>query len=160
MAGSYKHDVAAWAAATGRLSDGAYRLYHLIAQLMVLGDGPISYRERGLAGRCNQTVPAFRKNLRELVDADLVLAEANQISITPTRAVTVWGRDHIPATLREAVLTRDDHTCVYCGVTDCPLEMDHVIPVSRGGLNTEHNLVASCGPCNRAKGAKLVEEWI
>lgn len=41
---------------------------------------------------------------------------------------------------------RDDYICVYCGGP--AVEVDHVIPHSRGGLTDESNLVACCRQCN------------
>jgi 5-methylcytosine-specific restriction endonuclease McrA len=47
--------------------------------------------------------------------------------------------------------------CVYCGApAEC---VDHVIPLSRGGHEAEHNLVPACNPCNWSKGPKLLAEW-
>ncbi|WP_205168908.1 HNH endonuclease [Burkholderia sp. LMG 13014] len=63
------------------------------------------------------------------------------------------------ARIRAVVFARDDYTCRYCGARGVYLEADHVVPLSRGGPTTEQNLVTSCRPCNRSKGAKLVEEW-
>jgi len=38
-------------------------------------------------------------------------------------------------------------------------DIDHVIPISRGGTNDPSNLVLSCPHCNDRKGAKLPSEW-
>jgi 5-methylcytosine-specific restriction endonuclease McrA len=42
------------------------------------------------------------------------------------------------------------------------LEIDHVVPKSRGGTDAESNLVAACEDCNRGKGAttEMRLEWI
>lgn len=61
--------------------------------------------------------------------------------------------------IRMAVFARDKFTCQYCGADDKALDCDHVIPVSRGGITHEANLVTACFPCNRSKGDKLIEEW-
>lgn len=61
--------------------------------------------------------------------------------------------------LRRFVFARDDYTCRYCGASDCPLDCDHVTPVTRGGLTVLENLVAACASCNRSKSWKTVEEW-
>jgi 5-methylcytosine-specific restriction endonuclease McrA len=53
---------------------------------------------------------------------------------------------------RRQILERDGWACVQCGSTD-ELEIDHVIPFSRGGACTVANAQVLCGPCNRAKGA-------
>lgn len=45
-------------------------------------------------------------------------------------------------------------TCAYCaGPADT---WDHVVPLSRGGVNALSNLTPCCEPCNRRKGASLV----
>ena len=61
---------------------------------------------------------------------------------------------------RDEVLDRDGHACVYCGSRHLPLQLDHVIPRSRGGADFPENLVACCKPCNTSKGAKTPEEWL
>lgn len=52
---------------------------------------------------------------------------------------------------------RDEFTCQYCGAQG-DMTFDHVIPRARGGRTTWQNVVASCGPCNRRKGARSVKE--
>lgn len=59
-------------------------------------------------------------------------------------------------TTREKVLRRDKHTCAYCG--DHADTWDHVMPVSRGGLNTWDNTVAACRGCNGVKANRTPEE--
>jgi 5-methylcytosine-specific restriction endonuclease McrA len=54
---------------------------------------------------------------------------------------------------RRAVFARDSWTCQYCGTTS-HLTVDHVIPRSRGGPSSWDNIVTSCAPCNRRKGAR------
>jgi 5-methylcytosine-specific restriction endonuclease McrA len=51
-----------------------------------------------------------------------------------------------------------DSRCAYCG-SDGQLHLDHVEPLSRGGLHTPTNLVPACERCNLSKGAKPVEAW-
>lgn len=48
--------------------------------------------------------------------------------------------------------------CLSCGSKN-NIEIDHVIPVSRGGTNSVGNLVALCRPCNRSKGNRTYMEW-
>ncbi len=62
--------------------------------------------------------------------------------------------------LREFIKRRDNYACKFCGVslTDEPnllLEVDHIVPVSKGGLSTEENLQALCWRCNRSKSDKI-----
>ncbi len=48
--------------------------------------------------------------------------------------------------------------CFYCGATES-IEMDHVIPISRGGRHSIGNLVPACKTCNLSKRDKLLIEW-
>ncbi len=56
---------------------------------------------------------------------------------------------------RRAVFARDRWTCQYCG-SRANLTVDHVVPRSKGGGSTWENIVASCAPCNRRKGDRLL----
>lgn len=56
----------------------------------------------------------------------------------------------------DAVMQRDKRRCCYCGGRATTI--DHVMPASRGGLNTWRNLVAACVPCNQRKADRLPEE--
>lgn len=68
-------------------------------------------------------------------------------------------RPALPLNLRIFILERDNYTCVYCGTTEPPFEVDHVVPYSKNGGHTEENLVCACRRCNRSKGAKTLTEW-
>jgi 5-methylcytosine-specific restriction endonuclease McrA len=59
---------------------------------------------------------------------------------------------------RRSLLSRDNYTCQYCGSTEHPLTIDHVIPRSRGGKTEWTNVVAACVSCNRRKGNKMPAE--
>lgn len=61
--------------------------------------------------------------------------------------------------LREAIKKRDNYTCQICGNSvfkepNLLLEVDHIIPVSRGGETKAENLQTLCWRCNRNKGNK------
>lgn len=67
------------------------------------------------------------------------------------------GRKPIPGHLRHKVFVRDNYRCVECGATnmETTLEIDHIIPVSKGGTNDIDNLQTLCKECNRAKSATI-----
>jgi len=69
------------------------------------------------------------------------------------------NRINIPKKLRFNLLLRDNFTCQYCGSSapQVELQIDHFIPVSRGGKNSETNLLVSCQECNASKSDTLVE---
>jgi hypothetical protein len=64
-------------------------------------------------------------------------------------------RKQISKSARFNVFKRDGFTCQYCGAHPpaVVLEVDHIIPVSRGGENDEDNLTTACFNCNRGKAA-------
>lgn len=73
---------------------------------------------------------------------------------------TLWAlarddeRRPIAPPLRAAVYERDGHACVECGCAD-DLSLDHIVPWSWGGPDTEDNLRTLCRPCNSRKGDRL-----
>lgn len=69
--------------------------------------------------------------------------------------------EHISPTKRECVIIRDRFICQYCGkeiVDASDYEMDHIIPIARGGKDNYLNLVTSCRSCNQKKIDKLPQE--
>ena len=81
---------------------------------------------------------------------------ANQVAFRNT----VQGqRQLMTRALRERIKQRDDYTCKKCGIStkDEPhllLEIDHIKPLSKGGLTEEGNLQTLCWKCNRTKSNK------
>lgn len=72
--------------------------------------------------------------------------------------------DRVPhrevAFTRHNVFARDRHRCAYCGERRKTeeLDLDHVIPRSRGGPHEWTNVVTSCRPCNLRKADSLPDE--
>lgn len=63
--------------------------------------------------------------------------------------------------LRTHIKERDNYTCRQCGNSTANeanllLEIDHIIPVAKGGLTEESNLQTLCWKCNRTKGSKIM----
>ena len=61
---------------------------------------------------------------------------------------------------RKNILWRDENRCQYCAKVfpEVELTMDHILPRSRGGINSWKNLVTACKKCNQKKGAKTPRE--
>jgi len=58
-----------------------------------------------------------------------------------------------------AVLVATDFRCTYCKTQTYDMQMDHVIPLSKGGAHCLGNVAPACGPCNQSKHDSTVEEW-
>lgn len=67
-----------------------------------------------------------------------------------------YGRSDI-----KLMLKTQGSKCWWCGAVldEGEYEVDHRIPLSRGGSNKPSNLCISCKTCNRKKSAKLPQEW-
>ena len=65
-------------------------------------------------------------------------------------------RKAISKTLRFEIFKRDGFKCQYCGSTPpkAVLHVDHIIPVAKGGGNTDGNLTTACSVCNGGKGVR------
>lgn len=67
-------------------------------------------------------------------------------------------RNKMTQTLRYSVLERDGFVCKKCGHGNedgARLEVDHIIPVSKGGKTELSNLETLCKDCNRGKRDKI-----
>lgn len=93
---------------------------------------------------------------QEFLDRNIVLLcveeseqkEKNEVSI-------INGRVPISPKLRVEILMLYKSRCVLCGTTSsrARLEVDHIIPVAKGGTNIPSNLQVLCVTCNQGKGA-------
>ncbi|HEY6105247.1 MAG TPA: HNH endonuclease [Anaeromyxobacteraceae bacterium] len=80
------------------------------------------------------------------------------------RVIVLLAYEHLPKARvrfsRFNIYARDDSTCQYCGhrLPRSELNLDHVVPRSRGGSGTWENIVLACLDCNIRKGDKLPQE--
>jgi hypothetical protein len=69
------------------------------------------------------------------------------------------ARPYIPKDLRQLVLDRSKGNCEYCRilarVATESMEVDHVLPISQGGLTVAENLASACHGCNQRKRDRL-----
>lgn len=63
--------------------------------------------------------------------------------------------------VRFEIFKRDSFKCQYCGKSapDVVLEVDHIIPVAKGGTNDILNLVTSCHTCNSGKSDRKLDDF-
>jgi len=123
------------------------------------------------------TVVPMKRALRLVIDgkAEIIEADADKTvrserMILPHPSVIRLTRFvHVPRKFRRQVtntflFARDRYTCQYCGRHQSALRpresltRDHLIPLSRGGLNEWTNVVTACSPCNTKKANRLPSE--
>jgi 5-methylcytosine-specific restriction endonuclease McrA len=68
--------------------------------------------------------------------------------------------EYVSRSLRERVAAQARQRCGYCltsaAIVGTPMEIDHLVPRSLGGLTEEENLWLACSLCNEHKGNRIV----
>lgn len=64
-------------------------------------------------------------------------------------------RGKVTNRMRFAIYERDNYRCRKCGRKTNDLEIDHIIPISKGGKSTFENLQTLCHRCNYEKGSNI-----
>lgn len=102
----------------------------------------------------------FKVPMTEETIVELIKALEDKLTLT---AFTKEQRMLMTNKLREYIKKRDNYTCCNCGNSvhaepNLLLEIDHIIPVSKGGCTVENNLQTLCWKCNRTKSNKMLME--
>jgi 5-methylcytosine-specific restriction endonuclease McrA len=90
----------------------------------------------------------------ELVKFDTQAIVNPEISGVEYQHGTLYGSE-----VREYLLEKWGRTCAYCGERNVPLQIEHLIPTSRGGSDRVSNLTLACGKCNQRKGNQTAMEF-
>ena len=87
-----------------------------------------------------------------------MICEQKLQSFVQKRGIGIWDyrlldEEPIPDSMRFTVLKAAGGRCQLCGISakERPLDVDHIIPRSRGGKTELTNLQALCSKCNRSK---------
>lgn len=112
-----------------------------------------TYTSGGGMAQRSFTVPMTEENIIEI-------AQLLERKLT-TSAFSKEQRSLMTKKLRNYILNRDNFTCCNCGNSshvepNLLLEIDHIIPVAKGGCTVEDNLQTLCWKCNRSKSDKLI----
>jgi 5-methylcytosine-specific restriction endonuclease McrA len=92
---------------------------------------------------------------QELVKFDTQRMQNPEIQGVEYQQGTLQGYE-----VREYLLKKWNRACAYCGCTDVPLQIEHIIPKARGGSDRVSNLALACDPCNKAKNTRPIEEFL
>lgn len=75
------------------------------------------------------------------------------------RRHSIYEQSNLTPADVKRVFRKSAGRCQYCRDDTAPLELEHVMPLSRGGRHAKANVVAACRTCNRQKSNKTVMEW-
>lgn len=112
-----------------------------------------SYTSGGGMAQRSFTVPMTEENIVELIN--LLQGKLTE------KAFAKEQRSLMTSKLRQHIKERDNFTCKFCENStfkepNLLLEIDHIIPVSKGGCTVEDNLQTLCWKCNRQKSSKIL----
>jgi len=75
-----------------------------------------------------------------------------------------WYKSKLENNTDFEIFKRDDFQCIYCGKTSIEdgikLQIDHIFPLSKGGVHEYFNLITSCQSCNISKYNKILRDEI
>ena len=116
-----------------------------------------------LEARVNQTINAVKK-LSELLPVQAISTEHVKFDTQLLQNPEIAGAEYQQGELfgyevREYLLEKWGRKCAYCGKAGVPLEIEHIIPKSRGGTDRVSNLTLACHGCNQKKGNLTAEEF-
>lgn len=69
------------------------------------------------------------------------------------------GGDGLSRTQWKKIKEDQNNKCYYCGKHPKRFEIEHVVPISKGGIHDITNIVAACKSCNRRKGTMSLEDF-
>lgn len=93
------------------------------------------------------------------VDVELVKFDTQRLQNPEISGVEYQRGELVGYELREYLLEKWGRRCAYCSAEGVPLEVDHIVPKSRGGTDRVSNLTLSCRLCNQAKGNRTAAEF-
>lgn len=117
-------------------------------------------------GRMHRVVDEKKElfDLNEIIDVLKSIDSSKLIDGRRFYSGEVWKsierveRAKVSNELRQEIFERDDYTCVICESTEKEsLEIDHIMPISKGGKTEPDNLQTLCHDCNVRKGNDI--DW-
>ncbi len=124
----------------------------------------ISYEDSAYSTYDFKTWAEISEARRQFDNPDLDWVNTSQLSLMIPRIIRLLAYDKMwvyrAKLTRRNLYFRDNNTCQYCGkrFRNSELNIDHVVPKSRGGHDSWENLVCACVACNIRKANKTPRE--
>lgn len=116
-----------------------------------------------LEAQVNQTMNTVRKLLKLLpigaISTEHVKFDTQLLQNPEIKGIEYQQGELFGYEVREYLLEKWGRKCAYCGKENLPLEIEHIVPKSRGGTDRVSNLTLACHDCNQRKGSLTAEEF-
>lgn len=92
--------------------------------------------------------------------------DTKKVELANTTTIRINTVKHSPKVTRSQLMNKwkmlQIPICVYCGksINGRDMAVDHITPISAGGLDTESNFVIACRACNSSKNNKPLLIWL
>ncbi len=111
------------------------------------------------------TVMTWVKRLIKLAPIDSIAMELVRFDPQKLQNPEISGVEYQQGELagyeiKEYLLAKWGRKCTYCNKENIPLQIEHIVPKSKGGSNRVSNLVLACDKCNKKKGDKAIEQFL
>lgn len=140
--------------------DAFTKLFTEVAEVVTVEDGSYCNYDFDSWSELSQMKEVFE----ELREEHEEFAHSPSMTLVVPRVIRILTYDKMPPRTirltRRNVYSRDSNTCQYCGkkFKTENLNLDHVIPKSKGGKNSWDNIVCSCIDCNSKKANRTPRE--
>jgi 5-methylcytosine-specific restriction endonuclease McrA len=109
----------------------------------------------GLTVRLSRLFPVTEVHVERVAFDVHAMSAGRGLSAAEYQQGTLAGYE-----IREYLLEKWGRACAYCGAKGVPLQIEHIRPKALGGSDRISNLTLCCEPCNQAKGALPVEDFL
>jgi 5-methylcytosine-specific restriction endonuclease McrA len=112
-----------------------------------------------------ENIKTWGERLRKSAPIGAISQELVRFDMQLIRNPDIQGKEYQQGTLagyetREYLLEKWGRECVYCGIKDVPLQVEHIQARSKGGSNSVTNLCLSCEKCNLKKGTLDIRDFL
>lgn len=124
---------------------------------------PVGWLPPSLEARVQQTLSVVHK-LQQRLPLTALSFENAKFDAQKMQNVETSGIEYEQGALsgyevREYLLEKWSRKCAYCGASDKPLQVEHIVPKSREGSDKVSNLTIACDKCNQLKGDRTAKEF-
>ncbi|MBK1615655.1 restriction endonuclease [Rubrivivax gelatinosus] len=121
-------------------------------------EAAILYASDGVAWTLGKAFHVLRGGIQRATGVQSRIEVHPIIAVRGSIPCRAWR--HTPTISNPKLFVRDRHVCAYCGgyFPFDELTREHIVPVSRGGVDSWMNCITACRACNGRKADRLPEE--